>query len=1221
VNFGVGFDKVIEQSYTLFLDRTPPTISIVSPEDGDFVAIGDRTDVLIKSFDKFGIQTVEVSKNNGPFVELNDPSRYSFEATPDDIQSGITVTARATDPNNNVSVPATITVFPYDAEAGAPRVDVISPDNGTQFYEGETVTFEVLLRNVTEADFFLDIGGVEADPSTAISVSRTASDPERQFITATIPEVDENIVVIARLQRGSLRGFKFLNIENNETLDESPIVRTIPSNSILSGTQLIVESDIPVDMPDYSNESSISIVDPLLGGDSQTAEYGRRLATTVSNLGEAVSIVATLKDRSGNENVANSQLSKIGYFTGEEPQEYFSVSADESIDFLAKLPTSNKASEIIFGVNRASGGYRVVTSQQQLVSQNTGQLLDVKTSGSRVLLRVRDNGVERLDLFKPTASGLVALSSDVLNGRLLELAGSTVWLEYGEQISASLSSESGLVPALTADLIEPIIDVSAQGDDLLVLTESGLAHYQLSIGNVAKVGQSNFVALEGYSGFTILPGNELFAWTNSTVSRFSMQLDGGLSSALTSPLDGQVIGAETDGKLAWIKVRTNDGVNWLAYLNGELVGRSAASSEFEQRIFTAGRGYQLVRNVDDLSIGDSVSYQRIVSQDIGEMSAATSELKTAFEIELSAALGETDLGYQALRVEDSLGNAIPATASMRNGEPSVLVRFVDIQGLQELSLVAEFHGGRVSELISINPDVSTNTENISPASASTLTHDAYLPITLTHADSARVAQASLLVNQSAVSVAGLGSNTMAWGLVEDSFELQHSINGNLQSLESPIVVQNAGVNANIIISSPTNNQSFKEGDFVRVNFATEHELADEFQYSEVSVLDFNRNVISRVLIGSSSSDLELRLPNVEQLDTNFIRVRSYFGDSYSFVEREVGVRIAPRLQVPTPSLLGLSGQAFVGSELNISLATIADSGAFASGGFAGYETRIEVYDDNGVLLASSNGELDFIVPDGVRYLTIVGLVSDAFGNQSRIERRVLVSPAIRPLLNTNASPEFDVALADGGQLWFARGRGLFDQNNIQVAELDANVVAIKRLTDRLLLALDNNSMVIVDPVENYQVVGTHPTTQNYVDLTVFGTNVVAIDAAGNLHAFTSSGNELSELSLKSQRFNRSGDEIFSNYVQPYEALSVSFTERGFEVLYEDALQRFEARVDSSQGDTFYFTSPDQIVGLSDATLATQHQGYTYIVTELKHYSIWSLSTIAKPTRNCVCRCQ
>src|SRR5690606_1108609 len=88
VTYGFGYTKVFNESYTLYLDRTPPSLEIVSPANGDFVAIGDRTDVILKAFDKYGIETVEVSYNGGVWQELSDPTRFSFEATVDDIEHG-----------------------------------------------------------------------------------------------------------------------------------------------------------------------------------------------------------------------------------------------------------------------------------------------------------------------------------------------------------------------------------------------------------------------------------------------------------------------------------------------------------------------------------------------------------------------------------------------------------------------------------------------------------------------------------------------------------------------------------------------------------------------------------------------------------------------------------------------------------------------------------------------------------------------------------------------------------------------------------------------------------------------------------------------------------------------------------------------------------------------------------------------------------------------------
>src|SRR5690606_38865871 len=115
VTYGFGYTKVFEEAYDLYIDRTPPTLEIVSPAHGDFVAIGERTDVILKAFDKYGIETVELNYNSSGWQALTDPKRYSFEASVNDLENGITIAARATDPNGNVSPTQAVTLFPYDA--------------------------------------------------------------------------------------------------------------------------------------------------------------------------------------------------------------------------------------------------------------------------------------------------------------------------------------------------------------------------------------------------------------------------------------------------------------------------------------------------------------------------------------------------------------------------------------------------------------------------------------------------------------------------------------------------------------------------------------------------------------------------------------------------------------------------------------------------------------------------------------------------------------------------------------------------------------------------------------------------------------------------------------------------------------------------------------------------------------------------------------------------
>jgi hypothetical protein len=292
VDYGFDYHRVFEQTYTLYLDRTLPTIAIVSPEDGDHVPIGEPVDVLIQAFDKYGIDTVEVARNDGAYTSLADITRYRFTPEIEDQASGVIITARAIDSNNNVSEPAQITLYPYDGEAGAPRLEIISPANGATFHEGETVSFEVRLRNVTTAELYLDIGGIEDDTAVPITITRSADGPERQFVQAVMPPLDEDIVIQARLQQGTLKAYAFLTVLNDDGIDTPLDLAIYPPAYILSGTSLLVESGVPATMTDFDASSSVRITDPASTGTVSTAPVGSPLVAGISAVGTEVEVNA-----------------------------------------------------------------------------------------------------------------------------------------------------------------------------------------------------------------------------------------------------------------------------------------------------------------------------------------------------------------------------------------------------------------------------------------------------------------------------------------------------------------------------------------------------------------------------------------------------------------------------------------------------------------------------------------------------------------------------------------------------------------------------------------------------------------------------------------------------------------------------------------------------------------------------------------------------------------
>ena len=178
-------------SYTLWLDKTPPDIAIVSPPDGSRIPMGEQTSVLLKSFDKYGIEKIEKSINGGAWQEVADPNMFTFTAT--DLNP-VTVKVRASDPNGNISLDdgdSTVTLTPYDPSAGEPKVEILAPKDGSSFHEGETVPLEVVLRNLGTAQLFMDVGGNETDPRNPapVTITRNAKDPERFSTSVVLPKV------------------------------------------------------------------------------------------------------------------------------------------------------------------------------------------------------------------------------------------------------------------------------------------------------------------------------------------------------------------------------------------------------------------------------------------------------------------------------------------------------------------------------------------------------------------------------------------------------------------------------------------------------------------------------------------------------------------------------------------------------------------------------------------------------------------------------------------------------------------------------------------------------------------------------------------------------------------------------------------------------------------------------------------------------------------------
>lgn len=194
-----------------------------------------------------------------------------------------------------------------------------------------------------------------------------------------------------------------------------------------------------------------------------------------------------------------------------------------------------------------------------------------------------------------------------------------------------------------------------------------------------------------------------------------------------------------------------------------------------------------------------------------------------------------------------------------------------------------------------------------------------------------------------------------------------------------------------VLSSPQNNSQYTEGELVHVRMLASGYQLDRFKYSRITLLDFNGNELLNLLSNTVEVDQSFKLPKVDRLDTYIIRVRSYFGDSYNFVERTSGIKVVPLRQKIAASIIGIADKAYVGSQV-----VLATSGQLTA--------NIDVKNSSGALIASGIAPLTLIVPTTDKLL-VNAYLEDGLGNQAQLTKTVLVD-APYSVTSINASTSF-----------------------------------------------------------------------------------------------------------------------------------------------------------------------------------------------------------------------
>ncbi|MCG8433022.1 MAG: hypothetical protein MJA83_03195, partial [Gammaproteobacteria bacterium] len=541
--------------------------------DGDRVAAGEPLDVIIQSFDRFGIETVEARRTGTDWVVLDNPNVFRTPLPLNDFNP-VTIEARATDPNGNTSDVASVTVQPFDPEAGEPRLGLFAPENGSTFNSSEDVTLEVLMRNIPDAELFYDIGGVES-ASPAATIVRPIDGADRFLATVTLPDesvILEDTVVVVRLVSGGLRARLFLNVKRDAGIDQAPEVSIFPASNILGGSDLWIDSAVPEDMDDFSTDSDITVEDPSGGAAVATlamAEGPRKV--DISTEGAAVAVNANLRDRSRHEVVARTDLNKLAYFGPDVATLFTPASADTRIRHVTVVPGLKPAGDsIIWVAERLGGGYELRDSDGVIASENTGRIDSLHFTGTGVLAQEGGRGDNRVIFWPLENGGLGAPAGTTLFGEVLGGNGDTIYIRSGATLGGLRYAGGEFLPVAGAVLTDSFRAAHVDGARLLVLSESGLYGFELGDADQLELQQRFFTAVPDNTDF-LADGDRLITWSGESVTRYQLADDGTLTEIGVLNTQGPVTAAFADGDLVWLLADGPFADNtWQAWRDNEL---------------------------------------------------------------------------------------------------------------------------------------------------------------------------------------------------------------------------------------------------------------------------------------------------------------------------------------------------------------------------------------------------------------------------------------------------------------------------------------------------------------------------------------------------------------------------------------------------------------------------------------------------------------------------
>jgi large repetitive protein len=1071
VRYGFSGVKELVRQYPLHMDATPPQVSIVSPKDGDKLPIGEVAEVVIQSFDKYGIEDVQISVDGGVYQSLTQVNLFQFIPTSEDV---VTLQARANDPNGNLGTSAVVRVNPFDPEKGEPELSILSPDNGDNAKEGQAIELELLMRHIEQAELKVLVGADNNDPRNPASllIERTEGEPERFKYRLQLPNTDENIVVLLELTSGDMVARSFLNLLRDTGIEAETDLVITPAKHVLSGTGLRVIGQVPAQMDDFNSSSSLVITD----GDAPDKLF--KLApvdalVAIGAQGALVTIKAQLKDLSGHVQLSEVKLTKQAYLS-DSPQESADLTGSSDRIVAVSESLTLDGEDTWLGIQSKQAGFSVRKDNIQVFSQPSGELVTLEASAYGAYGIFNNQGDQKL--FILTADKGVYESQLVsLAGDLVGVNGDLVVMKQGRLITG-LRLQDSPTPLIGHMMDDDIKSVSIWRNQVWVLTQEKLQLLGLDeLGHKLKPVASFYITdLDNLA----VGADDIYLWRNETLKHYKLTDELELVQLNEVNLGIKLSQPQFDGNILWLNgIDSIHGGSHVAIREGEVVGILPWQQPIEV-------GVNQLYRID----GQGVQSYRLTGRPVQLTALALEGLAT--EVLIKGV--DYRLAAGQLMVTDQ--NDKPLAYRWFDKQTVAISR----QAINTDTLKVYISQGETNELVSsftINNEPLTDLTIITPLLPTVVAKDASLPLFLQYPVNNRIINATM--------------GTRAWEHNESSAALwwhasqrgnyQVDIDVNAQAMPSRLidVRDNDPADAELRITAPSNNDRYTEGDWLTLRYVTRHMDVAQFKHAELVVTDFNGNEQVRLLSDGLSGQLSVKLAANDQQETYTLRVRAYFGEQYHFAEDAIGIKVIPQRTNLAFEIYGVGERAYADSHLVLSTKSQTSEAGTA---------ELTVKDADGKILASGIEPLSLTVPV-TESLVIEASRQDGLGNISTQSKQVLVA---EPYKFTAAQSQFgyDHLLRTSSQTYFFSGQKLLDEQGQLLHRFDARVLAAIHVEDRWLLSLDGIGLTFVDPEHDYQILGTYVSIDKFEHMALLGEHLWASNDLGELNYFTIKGNSL-----------------------------------------------------------------------------------------------------------------